>query len=51
MAFLQGNLALVLGVVALILTLGVQRFVRDEVLKRDVGGAAVLFAVYVALRL
>lgn len=51
MLFLQGNLALVLGVVALILTLGVRRFTNSAAFKRDLGGAAVLFAVFVGLRL
>ncbi len=50
MAFLSGNLALVLGALALIVTFGLRRFARDDALKRDLFGALVLFAVYLALR-
>ncbi len=51
MAFLQGNLALVMGIAALALTLALWRFARDEVLRRDVAGAARFFAIFVPLRL
>ena len=51
MAFLAGNLALVLGGLALIITFTLRRFARDEGLKRDLLGAVTLFAVYLVLRL
>lgn len=51
MAFLSGNLALVLGALALIVTFLLRRLARDELLKRDLVGALTLFVVYVALRL
>lgn len=51
MAFLSGNLALVLGALALILTFAIRRFARNEAFKRDLFGAVTLFAVYLVLRL
>lgn len=50
MAFLSGNLALVIGVLALIVTVAIRRFARDEGLKRDSVGAVAFFAVYVVFR-
>lgn len=50
MLFLQGNLALLLGVIALIITLAIRRFAKEEVLRADLVGALVLFGVYVVLR-
>lgn len=51
MSFLQGNLALLLGLVAVVLTLSVRRFAREPAFRRDLSGAAVLYAVYVVLRI
>jgi small-conductance mechanosensitive channel/CRP-like cAMP-binding protein len=50
MIFLQGNLALVLGVMALVITLLIRRFAAEETLRRDLVGSVVLFGVYVVLR-
>lgn len=51
MAFLQGNLALLLGIAALLTTLGIRRFSKDELLKVDLGGSLRFFAIFVVLRL
>ena len=50
MSFFHGNLALVLGIVALVLTAIVRRFAKEERLREDVFGALVWFSLYVAVR-
>jgi small-conductance mechanosensitive channel len=50
MSFLQGNLALVLGIIALVATAVGRRLARDERLRQDLFGAVVWFALFVALR-
>lgn len=50
MSFFHGNLALVLGIVALVLTAIVRRFAKEERLREDVFGALVWFLVFVTLR-
>ena len=50
MIFLQGNLALLLGVLALIVTLAIRRFASEQMLRRDLVGALILFGTYVVLR-
>ncbi|MEW5743615.1 MAG: mechanosensitive ion channel family protein [Myxococcota bacterium] len=49
--FLQGNLALVIGTLGLVLALLMRRAGKDDQLKRDIGGAAPWLAGFVFLRL
>ncbi len=51
MSFLQGNLALVLGILGFFATVAARLAARDEVFRRDIGGAVVWFGVFLALRL
>lgn len=51
MTFLQGNLALVLGVVAFVATFFIARFAREERLRSDVGGAVRWLGLFLLLRL
>lgn len=50
MSFLQGNLALVLGIIALVVTAIVRRLSKEERLRQDVFGALVWFAIFVLVR-
>ncbi|MBL8922885.1 MAG: mechanosensitive ion channel [Myxococcaceae bacterium] len=50
MAFLHGQLALLLGAVALSLTIVLRRFAKDERLREDVFGAMGWFAIFVVVR-
>jgi small-conductance mechanosensitive channel len=50
MAFLHGNLALALGIIALVLTAAVRRFSQEERLREDVFGALVWFSLFVTVR-
>lgn len=50
MSFLQGNLALALGIVALVAAVLIRRLTTNERLKQDIFGAAIWFLVFVLLR-
>lgn len=50
MSFFQGHLALILGVVALTLTVLIRRLSKDDRLRQDVFGAMVWFGLFVIVR-
>lgn len=50
MSFFHGNLALVLGIVALVLTAVVRRLSKEERLRQDVFGALLWFSLFVTVR-
>ncbi len=50
MSFLQGNLALALGIIALVVSLVIRRVTTNDRLKQDIFGAAIWFLVFVVLR-
>ncbi len=50
MAFFSGNLALVLGLIALVLTAVIRRLSKEERLREDVFGALVWFSLFVTVR-